>query len=47
VRRRALVLAARVRIVGRLQAIAQSSLTYVEDPYVIERYEQIRRVLSE
>lgn len=33
--------------VRRLQAIAQSGLTYAEDPYDIERYEQIRRIAAE
>ena len=28
----------------RLQAIAQTGLTYAADPYDIERYEQIRKV---
>lgn len=33
--------------VKRLQAIAQSGLTYAADPYDIERYEQIRRIAAE
>lgn len=33
--------------VRRLQAIAQSGLTYAKDPYDIERYEQLRRVAAE
>ncbi len=31
----------------RLQAIAQSGLTYAKDPYDIERYEQVRRIAAE
>lgn len=31
----------------RLQAIAQSGLAYAEDPYDMERYEQIRRIAAE
>jgi ADP-ribose pyrophosphatase YjhB (NUDIX family) len=31
----------------RLQAIAQSGLTYAKDPYDVERYEQIRRIAAE
>jgi ADP-ribose pyrophosphatase YjhB (NUDIX family) len=31
----------------RLQALAQSGLTYTKNPYEIERYEQIREVASE
>jgi ADP-ribose pyrophosphatase YjhB (NUDIX family) len=33
--------------VRRLQAIAQSGLTYAKDPYDTERYEQIRRIAAE
>jgi ADP-ribose pyrophosphatase YjhB (NUDIX family) len=33
--------------VRRLQAIAQSGLTYAKDPYDVERYEQIRRIAAE
>jgi ADP-ribose pyrophosphatase YjhB (NUDIX family) len=33
--------------VRRLQAIAQSGLAYAEDPYDIERYEQVRRIAAE
>jgi ADP-ribose pyrophosphatase YjhB (NUDIX family) len=33
--------------VRRLQAIAQSGLTYVKDPYDGERYQQIRRIAAE
>jgi ADP-ribose pyrophosphatase YjhB (NUDIX family) len=33
--------------VKRLQAIAQSGLTYAEDPYDVERYEQVRRIAAE
>ena len=31
----------------RLQAIAQSGLTYATDPYDVERYEQVRRIAAE
>ena len=31
----------------RLQAIAQSGLTYAKDPYDVERYEQVRRIAAE
>jgi hypothetical protein len=31
----------------RLQAIAQSGLAYAEDPYDVERYEQVRRIAAE
>ena len=31
----------------RLQAIAQTGLTYAADPYDIERYEQIRALAAE
>jgi ADP-ribose pyrophosphatase YjhB (NUDIX family) len=33
--------------VRRLQAIAQSGLTYTKDPYDAERYEQVRRIAAE
>ena len=33
--------------VRRLQAIAQSGLTYAKDPYDVERYQQIRRIAAE
>jgi ADP-ribose pyrophosphatase YjhB (NUDIX family) len=33
--------------VRRLQAIAQSGLTYAQDPYDVERYEQVRRIAAE
>ncbi len=33
--------------VRRLQAIAQSGLTYAKDPYDVERYEQVRRIAAE
>src|SRR5919205_2599105 len=33
--------------VKRLQAIAQSGLTYAKDPYDVERYEQVRRIAAE
>ncbi len=33
--------------VRRLQAIAQSGLTYAKDPYDVERYEQVRRIAVE
>ncbi|MDQ3910389.1 MAG: NUDIX hydrolase [Actinomycetota bacterium] len=33
--------------VRRLQAIAQSGLTYAKDSYDLERYEQVRRVAAE
>ncbi len=33
--------------VRRLQAIAQSGLTYAKDPYDMERYEQLRRIAAE
>jgi Hydrolase of X-linked nucleoside diphosphate N terminal len=33
--------------VRRLQAIAQSGLTYAKDPYDAERYEQVRRIAAE
>jgi ADP-ribose pyrophosphatase YjhB (NUDIX family) len=33
--------------VRRLQAIAQNGLAYAEDPYDIERYEQVRRITAE
>jgi ADP-ribose pyrophosphatase YjhB (NUDIX family) len=31
----------------RLQAIAQSGLTYAKDPYDVERYEQVRQIAAE
>ena len=31
----------------RLQAIAQSGLTYATDPYDVERYEQVRKIAAE
>ena len=31
----------------RLQAIAQSGLTYATEPYDVERYEQVRRIAAE
>ena len=31
----------------RLQAIAQSGLAYAQDPYDVERYEQVRRIAAE
>ena len=31
----------------RLQAIAQTGLTYAESPYDVERYEQVRRIAAE
>ena len=31
----------------RLQAIAQSGLTYAKDPYDVERYEQVRKIAAE
>ena len=33
--------------VRRLQAIAQSGLTYAKDPYDVERYEQVRSIAAE
>ena len=33
--------------VKQLQAIAQSGLTYANDPYDVERYEQVRRIAAE
>lgn len=33
--------------VRRLQAVAQSGLTYARDPYDVERYEQVRRIAAE
>ena len=33
--------------VRRLQAIAQSGLTYAKDPYDVERYEQVRKISAE
>jgi ADP-ribose pyrophosphatase YjhB (NUDIX family) len=33
--------------VRRLQAIAQSGLTYAKDPYDVERYEQVRTIAAE
>ncbi len=33
--------------VRRLQAIAQSGLTYAKDPYDVERYEQVRMIAAE
>ena len=33
--------------VRRLQAIAQSGLTYAKDPYDMERYEQVRTIAAE
>jgi ADP-ribose pyrophosphatase YjhB (NUDIX family) len=33
--------------VRRLQAMAQSGLTYAKDPYDVERYQQIRRIAAE
>jgi ADP-ribose pyrophosphatase YjhB (NUDIX family) len=33
--------------VRRLQAIAQSGLTYAQDPYDVQRYEQVRRIAAE
>jgi ADP-ribose pyrophosphatase YjhB (NUDIX family) len=36
-----------LRWVRRLQAIAQSGLTYAKDPYDVERYQQIRRIAAE
>jgi ADP-ribose pyrophosphatase YjhB (NUDIX family) len=33
--------------VRRLQAIAQSGLTYAMDPYDVERYEQVRKISAE
>jgi ADP-ribose pyrophosphatase YjhB (NUDIX family) len=33
--------------VRKLQAIAQSGLTYAKDPYDVERYEQVRRIAAE
>ena len=33
--------------VRRLQAIAQSGLTYAKDPYDVERYQQIRTIAAE
>ncbi len=33
--------------IRRLQAIAQSGLTYAKDPYDVQRYEQVRRVAAE
>ena len=34
-------------LIRKLQAVAQSGLTYAKDPYDIERYEQIRMVAAE
>jgi ADP-ribose pyrophosphatase YjhB (NUDIX family) len=31
----------------RLQAIAQSGLTYAQDPYDVERYQQVRQIAAE
>jgi ADP-ribose pyrophosphatase YjhB (NUDIX family) len=31
----------------RLQAIAQNGLTYIDDPYDLERYEQVRHIAAE
>jgi ADP-ribose pyrophosphatase YjhB (NUDIX family) len=33
--------------IRRLQAIAQSGLTYAKDPYDVERYEQVRKIAAE
>ncbi len=33
--------------VRRLQAIAQSGLTYAKDPYDVERYEQVRKIAAQ
>jgi ADP-ribose pyrophosphatase YjhB (NUDIX family) len=34
-------------LVRRLQAVAQSGLTYAKDPYDVERYEQVRMIAAE
>jgi ADP-ribose pyrophosphatase YjhB (NUDIX family) len=34
-------------LVRRLQAVAQSGLTYAKDPYDVERYEQVRVIAAE